>query len=86
MPNVYISLGVHGCFRDAPTTLIGLCSSSAYSVSLPGKYVLVTMDIEKKKVRNWSQEEVATLVDSVLENKEVIQSRHKEADTNLKKK
>ena len=65
---------------------IGLCSSSAYSVSLPGKYVLVTMDIEKKKVRNWSQEEVATLVDSVLENKEVIQSRHKEADTNLKKK
>ena len=22
MPNVYISLGVHGFFRDAPTTLI----------------------------------------------------------------
>ena len=24
MPNVYISLGVHGFFRDAPTTLIVL--------------------------------------------------------------
>ena len=23
MPNVYISLGVHGFFMDAPTTLIG---------------------------------------------------------------
>ena len=50
-----------------------------------GKFVLVTMDFEKNKARNWSQEEVATLVDSVLENKEVIQSKHKDADTNLKK-
>ena len=52
-------------------------------VSLPCKFVLVTME---EKARNWSHEEVAALVDRVLENKEVIQSRHKDADTNLKKK
>ena len=54
-------------------------------VSLPSQFVLATMDFEKKKSRNWSEEEVATLVDSVLENKQVIQSKHKDADTNLKK-
>ena len=34
MPNVYISLGVHGFFRDAPTTLfmlLGACSSKLFT-------------------------------------------------------
>ena len=30
MPNVYISLGVHGFFRDAPTTLISLTGSAIF--------------------------------------------------------
>ena len=30
MPNVYISLGVHGFFRDAPTTLLNLLEYKAY--------------------------------------------------------
>ena len=33
MPNVYISLGVHGFFRDAPTTLLGLQRHDVVSCS-----------------------------------------------------
>ena len=34
MPNVYISLGVHDFFRDAPTTLIGLIKGFKHKIKV----------------------------------------------------